>query len=231
VSQVLERDGVLVRQDVLSHDAIQRLYRHFDGIADQRAGARSFDLPAGIYDLIGPSAPLGVLAADEAGESVKLVRVLLFDKTPAANWAVPWHQDRTIAVKAQHDIAGYGPWSVKDGVTHVEPPVSLLQRMLTLRVFVDDCSDENGPLEVAVGSHRFGRLSGKEVTDIVQRSNIFVGSGRAGDVLVMKAPALHSSKRARSPSHRRVLHVDYAADELPVPLEWMLAPGCASPGL
>jgi hypothetical protein len=111
---------------------------------------------------------------------------------------------------------------VKDGVDHVEPPISILEDMLTLRLFVDDCGDDNGPLEVAIGSHRFGRLPGAEMSAVVQRATVFVGVGRAGDVLVMKTLAIHSSKRALSPEHRRVLHVDYAASELPGPLEWML---------
>jgi ectoine hydroxylase-related dioxygenase (phytanoyl-CoA dioxygenase family) len=111
---------------------------------------------------------------------------------------------------------------VKDGVDHVEPPISILEDMLTLRLFVDDCDGDNGPLEVAIGSHRFGRLPGAEMSTFVRRATIFVGAGRAGDVLVMKTLAVHSSKRARLPGHRRVLHVDYAASELPVPLEWML---------
>jgi hypothetical protein len=223
VSGVLERDGVLVRQSVLARAAVQDLCRYFDDIAHERAGARSFDLPDAINDLVGPNAPLGALAVEEAGPSAIPVRVLLFDKTPAANWAVPWHQDRTIAVKARHEVAGFGPWSVKDGVDHVEPPIAILEGMTTLRLFVDDCDDENGPLEVAIGSHRFGRLPGKEMADIVRRSAMFVGAGQAGDVLVMKTLAVHSSKRARSPGHRRVLHVDYAARELPPPLEWKLA--------
>jgi ectoine hydroxylase-related dioxygenase (phytanoyl-CoA dioxygenase family) len=179
-------------------------------------------VPEAIYELIGPAAPLGVLAAEEAGATVIPVRVLLFDKTPAANWAVPWHQDRTIAVKARHDVAGFGPWSGKGDVHYVEPPISILEGMLTLRLFVDDCDDDNGPLEVAIGSHQVGRLPLGELASMVRHSAIVVGTGRAGDVLVMKALAVHSSKRARSPAHRRVLHVDYATSALPAPLEWML---------
>ncbi|MBI5175430.1 MAG: hypothetical protein SFV17_00300 [Candidatus Obscuribacter sp.] len=52
------------------------------------------------------------------------VRAILFDKTPAANWYVTWHQDLSIPVKERHDIAGYGPWSTKEGVLHVQPPAS-----------------------------------------------------------------------------------------------------------
>jgi hypothetical protein len=222
VPRVLEQDSVLVRRGVLSREAVAQLHPCFDGIASERAGARSFDVPEAIHDLIGPAAPLGALAAEAAGASVIPVRVLLFDKTPATNWAVPWHQDRTIAVKARHDLAGFGPWSLKGDVHNVEPPVSVLEGMLTLRLFVDDCDDDNGPLEVAVGSHRVGRLPAGELASLVRRSEIFIGTGRAGDVLVMKTLAVHASKRARLPAHRRVLHVDYATCSLPEPLEWML---------
>lgn len=54
------------------------------------------------------------------------VRSILFDKTAAENWPVPWHQDLTIAVKKRMGVSGYGPWSHKDGSPHVQPPAELL---------------------------------------------------------------------------------------------------------
>jgi len=94
--------------------------------------------------------------------------------------------------------------------------------MVTLRLFIDDCDEDNGPLEVILGSHQHGRLPGRNLGDAVERGAVFVGRGRAGDVLVMKMLAVHSSKRAVSSNHRRVLHIDYATIDLPPPLEWML---------
>ena len=222
MSSALERDGVLICERILSPEAIDQIRLQFDAINSARAGSRAFDVPEMIKGLIGPGGALGVLAAQQAGQAATPARVLLFDKTPAANWAVSWHQDRAIAVKQRADVEGYGPWSVKGGVVHVEPPVAILQSMLTLRVFIDDCGEDNGPLEIVVGSHRHGRLPERELSDAVERAPVFVACGRAGDVLVMKMLAVHSSKRAVSPSHRRVLHIDYATIDLPAPLEWML---------
>ena len=54
------------------------------------------------------------------------MRALFFDKTPGANWPVLWHQDLTIAVAEQHDLEGWGPWSTKADVPHVQPPVPIL---------------------------------------------------------------------------------------------------------
>jgi hypothetical protein len=43
------------------------------------------------------------------GPGAFAVRGLLFDKTPEANWGVPWHQDLTIAVKKRVEVPGFGP--------------------------------------------------------------------------------------------------------------------------
>jgi len=97
-----------------------------------------------------------------------------------------------------------------------------LENMVTLRLFLDDCGVENGPLEVARGSHRFGRVPAQEVKKIVEKSEVFIGTGQSADVLAMKLLAIHRSKRAQLPAHRRVLHVDYASFPLPAPLQWAL---------
>jgi hypothetical protein len=160
-SAALECEGVLVSENVLPHETIGRLLPHFDAIQSDHAGSRGFELGDDVIELISGRGPLGMLADQSAGRAARPVRVLFFDKTTSVNWAVPWHQDRTVAVKQRVDMAGFGPWSIKDGVTHVEPPVAILEHMLTLRVFVDDCGEDNGPLEVVKGSHRFGRLASK----------------------------------------------------------------------
>ncbi len=51
-------------------------------------------------------------------------------------------------MKERHDVPGFGPWSVKEGVPHTEPPVALLEAMFTLRFHVDDCGLPNGPLKL-----------------------------------------------------------------------------------
>jgi hypothetical protein len=175
---------------------------------------RGFNLTDSVSNVIDASGPMGSLAAVAADGPVKPVRILFFDKTPESNWAVPWHLDRSIAVNKRADVDGYGPWTVKNGVVHVEPPIAVLEKMLTLRLFVDDCGSDSGPLLIAVGSHRHGRIPVQNVAELVSRSEIFVGAGRAGDVLLMKTLAIHSSKRAIVPTHRRVLHVDYTMAEL-----------------
>jgi len=217
----LERDGVWICSGVVPDGVVAGLVSRFAS-SSGRPGTRGFELHAEIVELLGSAGSLGALAAQAAGVGAKPVRLLYFDKTAQANWAVPWHQDRTIAVSHRAEIDGYGPWTRKDGIDHVEPPLSILAGMLTLRLFLDDCGEEDGPLEVALASHRRGRISSSDLAEVVGQSAVFVGTGKAGDVLVMKSLAVHRSKRAAVPAHRRVLHVDYSAVDLPSPLGWKL---------
>jgi ectoine hydroxylase-related dioxygenase (phytanoyl-CoA dioxygenase family) len=153
------------------------------------------------------------------------VRALLFDKTPSANWKVAWHQDLTIAVGARRDVDGYGPWSSKGGVPHVQPPIAILERMLAIRVHLDDCGPDNGPVRVLPGSHRARRLSVAEIDAWRRRVAEVSCIVPPGGLLVMRPLLLHASSAAKSPAHRRVIHIEYAATGLPEGLEWYEAWG------
>ena len=149
----------------------------------------------------------------------RLVRAVLFNKSARRNWAVPWHQDRTIAIKQCVEVAGFSPWSVKDKVTHVEPPFALLADMVTMRLHLDDCSLINSPLCVALGSHR-SRVPAFDVLERARVSNQLKCLANRGDIWTYATPILHCSDRAEMPSRRRVLQVDFCQSELPGGLEW-----------
>jgi ectoine hydroxylase-related dioxygenase (phytanoyl-CoA dioxygenase family) len=172
--------------------------------------------------LISSSGILATIATRLTGARQRPVRVLLFDKSESDNWLVPWHQDRTIAVAARCETQGFGPWTQKGGQDHVEPPLNLLARMVTLRLFVDDCGSDAGPLKVAVGSHRLGRVEASKASVLAKTSAIVEATGRAGDVLAMRPLLIHASDKSSSASRRRVVHVDFSPDELPAPLQWAL---------
>jgi hypothetical protein len=57
----------------------------------------------------------------------------LFDKSSEANWLVAWHQDTALPLVERRDVAGWGPWSVKGGVTYAHAPASALERVVALR--------------------------------------------------------------------------------------------------
>jgi hypothetical protein len=132
-----------------------------------------------------------------------------------------WHQDLTIAVRRRIDLSGFGAWSVKEGVQHVRPPVELLERMLTMRLHLDDCGEENGLLRVLPGSHRHGKLDANAIRAWRAEVPAVSCAIKRGGVVLMRPLLLHASSPARRPEHRRVIHLEFAAEALPDGLQWM----------
>ena len=223
------RDGFALAAAVLSEAEVSALTAAIAQLTAATADARGRDGTYGLRNLLrdcaavralARSEKLGALLGEYLGRGAFPVRVLFFDKTPAANWRVPWHQDLTIAVAERIEVPGFGPWSVKDGVVHVQPPRQILENMIALRLHLDDCGADNGPLRVVSGSHRDGKLSAAEIVGARERREPVTCEARCGDVLLLRPLLLHSSSPARRPGHRRVLHLEYAATELPGGLRW-----------
>lgn len=172
--------------------------------------------------LLGADGAIGRLVAPFVAGACRPVRVILFDKSAAANWALGWHQDRVIAVEARHDVPGFGPWTMKSGLCHVQPPFDLLTRMVTARIHLDPVDTGNAPLLVAPGSHRLGPIAEPDIEAVVARCGTLTCTADAGDVWLYATPVLHGSPAARVVARRRVLHVDYAGEDLPAPLRWLM---------
>lgn len=149
-----------------------------------------------------------------------VVRATLFDKQPDANWSVTWHQDQAIAVNERHDLPGFGPWSIKNGIQHVEPPVDILEHMTAIRLHLEDCTAAHGPLVVSPKTHLFGRLTGNKITQAIETHGEETTTVNAGSVLVMKPLTLHRSSKMAEGKRRRVIHLDCTDQFLPEPLVW-----------
>jgi len=146
------------------------------------------------------------------------VRALWFDKRPSANWKVPWHQDLSIAVAARSDAPGFGPWSLKQGVVHVQPPLEILESMFAVRLHLDRADASNGALQIVPGSHRRGVLASDEI-ERASADAVTLEADR-GELIVMRPLLLHASSAAQRPRSRRVLHVEYSTLAAPGPLAW-----------
>jgi ectoine hydroxylase-related dioxygenase (phytanoyl-CoA dioxygenase family) len=164
--------------------------------------------------------PIRALIEAVLGPAARVVRSLLFDKTAAANWKVPWHQDLTIAVKHRRDTDGFGPWSIKAEIPHVQPPLDVLENMLTIRLHLDHCGPDNGPLRVLPGSHKKGVLDAATIAQLRQQIPETLCTIQAGGALLMRPLLLHASAPATVPGHRRVIHLEFAATNLPNGLQW-----------
>jgi hypothetical protein len=166
--------------------------------------------------------PIARLAKDLIGPHARPVRAIAFDKSPTANWSLGWHQDRTINVAPRAEVSGFGPWTVKQGSPHVQPPFALVAAMITFRIHLDPVTSDNAPLEVAVASHRQGYIPEGEVLRVVESSQKLVCLAQPGDVWAYATPILHASQKSTGSGPRRVLQIDYSAESLPPPLAWVL---------
>lgn len=189
-------------------------------LPSERAGVRIRGMKA-LHPLFACDGVIGSIAANVLGPRCRAVRAILFDKTVETNWSLAWHQDRTICVQQRIDVDGFGPWTTKSGMQHVAPPFGLLARMVTLRAHLDDVPATNAPLLIAPGSHVEGRVPVDAVEQVVSRYGTRACIADAGDVWLYATPILHASETASRPARRRVLQIDFSADELPSGLEWL----------
>jgi len=219
-ANTIEQRGWATTRPVLAADEVVALREAVAPLAvDGRGGARNLLAHAPVRALAASSAARS-LAAAVLGDACFAVRAILFDKTPGANWKVVWHQDLSIATRERVEMRGFGPWTEKAGVTHVQPPVAVLEQMLAVRIHLDDCGPENGPVRVIDGSHRRGRLSATQIDELRRTEPEQDCLVEQGAILAFRPLILHASAPAITPAHRRVIHIEYAAHELPTPLEW-----------
>lgn len=178
-------------------------------VGRSRAGARHL-LSSPAVGALANDARLRRIAAEALGREPIPFRATLFDKSGDANWSVVWHQDTALPLRARFDAGGWGPWSSKAGVLYAHAPAHALERVVALRVHLDDSGLTNGPLRVLPGTHVRGVLSDDEVEHIARTATATDCVVMRGGVLAMRPLLIHSSPRIESALPRRVLHIEYS---------------------
>jgi ectoine hydroxylase-related dioxygenase (phytanoyl-CoA dioxygenase family) len=151
------------------------------------------------------------------------VQCTFFDKSEEKNWLVALHQDLAIPVKERVEDVALGVWSVREGQHFVQAPAELLEQLLAVRVHVDDCGLENGPLKVVPGSHRHGRLDEVTARSLRDAAGEIACAISSGGALLLRPLLLHASSKAKSPRHRRVLHFLFGPEAPGYGLRWQHA--------
>ncbi len=217
----LERDGYALIEGALSADQCISLCKALSDIVltSGSGGERNILRRPEIIDLC-HEASLASTVIDLLGEDAFAYKATLLDKTPQANWKVTWHQDLSIPVRGNTRPESWKAWSVKAQVLHAQPPVELLARTLAVRVHLDECGEHAGALRVIPGSHTSGRLAPAAIEQWkATRIAASCGIG-AGGLMLMKPLLLHASSASENPTRRRVVHLEFAAEELPEGLDW-----------
>lgn len=218
--EAIERDGFAIVSEPVSTDDVDALAAAVAKEPRQgRAGLRNV-LRNELVRRLAAAGPMRDAATAVLGPRCGAVRAILFDKNAGANWHVIWHQDTTVAIEQHVPVTEYGSWSIKDGVPHVRPPVSVLEQMVAVRVHLDPCLEADGPLNVLPGSHRDGVLSPEAIEAWRSRVPHRACLVERGGLLVMRPLVLHSSPRVQRGASRRVLHVEYGPPALPGGVRW-----------
>lgn len=214
--------GFTIADVKLTHLQCDHLASSVPSVSAGRGGVRGLLAHPTVLQLL-QHQQLGQYLWSTVGRDLVAVKATLFDKTAASNWRVQWHQDRVVAIRERMDVAGYGPWSVKAGMAHVEPPASVLEQMLAVRVHLDDCGPDNGPLRVLPGSHEWGKLDEEELAFRVASGTPVEVPAAKGSLILMRPLLVHASSPSLLPGHRRVLHIEFAPPEAISPLQWQTA--------
>jgi ectoine hydroxylase-related dioxygenase (phytanoyl-CoA dioxygenase family) len=152
------------------------------------------------------------------GEDYFVVKSIYFDKPEASNWYVAYHQDLTISVDRKVDLENFGPWTVKQNQFAVQPPIEILENIVTIRIHLDDTDANNGALRVIPKSH-LRKIYRPETIDWEREVEMMCCVGQGG-AMFMKPLTLHSSGRTTNNRKRRVIHIEFSNLELPEALKW-----------
>jgi len=210
----VEQGGYAIIPDILSESETGSL-------AEELSGA---DIPrsrAGIRHVMRTQAVSRVANREDILEAVKTIlgkdavpfRATLFDKSPESNWLVMWHQDTALPLLEKKESDGWGPWSVKDGVIYAHAPAEALEKVLAVRMHLDDSNLSNGPLRVLPGTHNAGVLTDDQIHKLAENVNSIDCPTPRGGLILMKPLIVHASSKSSSNAPRRVIHIEYAASK------------------
>lgn len=218
IRREFEKQGRYWFRSALSAHALSIL----DAAADvSRKPGERLSVSTDLRSVLSGDSDIGAIMRVFRGDLIP-ARVVAFNKTAGNNWAVPWHQDRVIAVADRHEVDGFSNWTHKSHEWHCEPPQQMLEQMYFVRVHLDDNAVADGAMRIALGSHVRGYVPSAEAKAEAERHAHEDCVARRGDVLVLKMLTLHASSSSATTNPRRVFRVDYAPQAmLPKPLEWL----------
>ena len=213
------RDGFAVIPSALDESQCDAITARVDSYGSDSPGTRSLlnhDWCRALAGTLRAHPGIGTLIP--AGHAA--VQCTYFEKSTDNNWLVPIHQDLSIPVRARVDHPALRGWSEKEGTLFVQPLTDLLETLVAVRIHLDPCLDDDGPLQFIPATHTRGRIDAAEASRLRQDGPVVTCTVDRGGALVMRPLALHTSSKATGTSRRRVLHFVFGPPELPYGLQW-----------
>ena len=186
----VETDGFAIVEGVLSRTTVEHLLTSLEHIGDTGSVRKRGGIFA-VRNLLDVSSEVRELAHSKA------IRVLV---EPVLG-------------------KGFGPWSMKADVLHVQSPAEVLEHMVSVQLHLDNCGEENGVLRVIPGSHLHGRISMDDISAMRETHEVVCAVG-VGGALLIRPLLLHASSPSRVAGRRRVVHLDFTSVQLPNGMRW-----------
>ena len=214
--------GFEVLENLLAPDVVQTLLSELTQLKLEplRGGIRRIEQRVPQVASLAQSPELLAVAKRHLSGQPELVRAIYFDKSPDNNWFVTWHQDKTVAVSKRFKAEGWRLWTIKSDAWHVQPPIEVLEKMVTIRIHLDDATVSNGCLKIIPSSHKLGIFTVEQVQDNVRQGQAVYCEVSAGGAVIMRPHILHSSEKSIAPIPRRILHFEYSDYPLPEGITW-----------
>jgi ectoine hydroxylase-related dioxygenase (phytanoyl-CoA dioxygenase family) len=209
LKQTLNKNGFVVMPSLFSRHECEVICRRLP-IKYSSAGTRNL-LAEGWCRTLACQLRLTRQLSSVLPHSAIAVPCTFFAKSSETNWSVAFHRDLSVPVKARVDAKDCKGWSMKEGVLYVQPPMDVLEELVAVRIHLDDCGSQSGPLRVIPGSHIAGLRQLSEARECI---------GSAGSAVVMRPLLIHGSSKAKEPTLRRVLHFLFSPKQLGYGLEW-----------
>ena len=225
--QTLQQEGYAIIDNVFSEAEVAGIVQSINSIETSGAAFRKTSDLYAIRRFIKEVPAIGPLVFNSRlqaiidqlfGKDYFLVKSIYFDKPGQSNWFVAYHQDLTISVDQKMQLEGYEQWTVKNDQFAVQPPVSLLENIFTIRIHLDETDENNGALKIVPGSHRKG-IYRPETIDWSREKEVSCKVPRGG-VMIMQPLLLHASNRTVNNNKRRVIHLEFSNLQLPNGLQW-----------
>lgn len=188
------RDGFAIAPAVLTHAQCDAVAAATTTLASGAPGLRSLlehdwcralTIALRAHPDIATAIPVGHVA----------VQCTYFEKSAAQNWLVPIYQDLSIPVRARVAHPELRGWAEKEGSVFVQPPVSVLEQLVAVRVHLDPCLETDGPLQCLPGTHTQGRIEAAEAVRLKRDGAVVSCIVERGGALVMRPLVLHRRRR------------------------------------
>lgn len=156
------------------------------------------------------------LYAKLCGDGYFLTKAIYFNKPAMSNWFVGYHQDLSISALKKQPTEEYVQWTYKHKQWGVIPPVHVLKKTITFRVHLDDTNETNGALQVIPKSHLKGIVRIDKGFNKEDLGDEVLCKVKKGAVMLMSPLLLHASQRSVSSADRRVIHLEFCNEEIPM---------------